>query len=163
VRRIGWIGTGAAIAMVAVPLTLAAPSGGATHQARAAATAGLVYGGVTSKDDPVIVEFNRSKRRVVRIVIALTFSCTSGDALNYSSRFVGVKVSKKGRFSGSSSDTTRNADGSTTDYAVSMRGALNRARTKVTGRWTEKATYFDASAHVTDTCDTGSLAWTAKQ
>jgi hypothetical protein len=59
--------------------------------------------------------------------------------------------------------TTRNDDGTTTDFEGSVSGAFNKARTKATGKWTFKATDHDATGAVTDTCDSGSVSWSAKQ
>ena len=59
--------------------------------------------------------------------------------------------------------TQRNDDGTTTDYQGRVTGALNDAKTKITGTWRLIATDHDATGVVTDTCDTGLLTWKAKQ
>jgi hypothetical protein len=162
-RRLGWVGAGAAVVVAAVPLTAAAVPRRAAPRAHSAATVGAVYGGFTSQNYPVVVEFNKSRRRVVRAGVGLHLSCATGGGFSLPDRYADVKVSKKGRFSSSFSDTERNDDGTTTDLEGSFNGALNKARTKVTGKWTEKTTQRDASGAVTDTCDSGSISWTAKQ
>ena len=73
-------------------------------------------------------------------------------------------MSKKGKFSASfGPQVNRNDDGTTTDFEGSLRGALNKARTKLSGKWQLKVTDHDASGAVTDTCDSGSVSWKAKQ
>lgn len=76
----------------------------------------------------------------------------------------GLSVSKKRKFSASFGPmTTRNDDGTTTDFEGSVSGAFNNARTKATGKWSLKATDHDAAGAITDTCDSGSVSWSAKQ
>ena len=58
--------------------------------------------------------------------------------------------------------TNRSDDGTTSDFEGSFSGAFNKARTKVSGKWSFKATDHDAAGAVTDTCDSGSISWTAK-
>ena len=78
-------------------------------------------------------------------------------------RYLDLKVSKKGRFSSSFTDTVRNDDGTTTDFAGSMSGTLNKAKTKLKGTWSLKVTDHDLAGAVTDTCDAASITWSAKQ
>jgi hypothetical protein len=79
-------------------------------------------------------------------------------------RFTGMSVSKKRKFGASfGPETNRNDDGTSTDFEGSISGAFNKAHTKVSGKWSFKATDHDASGAVTDTCDSGSVNWTAKQ
>jgi hypothetical protein len=41
--------------------------------------------------------------------------------------------------------------------------AFNKARTKVKGTWATTMTFHDAAGAVTDTCESGTVNWTAKQ
>jgi hypothetical protein len=157
-RRLGWLAALAAVGAAVLPLAASA-----APRAKSAAAAGAVYGGLTSQDFAVIVEMNKSRRRVVRTILALRFTCTSGGVFTLADRYNDLKVSKKGRFSSSFSDTRRNDDGTTTDFSGSVSGVVNKARTKVTGKWTEKIIDHDQAGAVTDTCDAGSVSWTAKQ
>jgi hypothetical protein len=59
--------------------------------------------------------------------------------------------------------TNRNDDGTTTDFEGTISGSFNKARTKASGKWSFKATDHDAAGAVTDTCDSGSVSWSAKQ
>jgi hypothetical protein len=162
-RRRGWVAAGAAVVTVAVPMAASASAGGAEPRAHSAATVGAVYGGFTTQDFPVVVVMNKSRRRVVRAGIGIRTSCTSGGIFTVTDGYQDLKISKKGRFSGTFSDTDRNADGTTTDAEGSVTGALNKARTKVKGTWTIKVTDHDAAGAVTDTCDGGTIRWTATQ
>jgi hypothetical protein len=156
--------SGMAVAVVVgLPMVASASAGSAAPRAQSAATVGAVYGGFTAQDFPVVVVVNKSRSRAVRAGIAIRMSCTSGSTFTLPDSYKDLKISKKGRFSSSFSNTNRNDDGTTTDFEGSVSGALNRARTKVKGTWTIKATDHDAAGAVTDTCDGGTISWTAKQ
>ena len=162
--RVGWVAGLTAAVLAAAPLAAWAGPLGATPHARSAAVAGAVYGGTTGQDFPVVLEFNKSKSKVVRGIIALRLSCTAGGITTQSDTYTGVKVSKKGKFSTSFGPVVnRNDDGTTTDAEGSFTGKLNSARTKLSGKWNLKLTDHDAAGAVTDTCDSGSISYKAKQ
>jgi hypothetical protein len=163
-RRLGWAAALAATVMVGVPLAASASPYGATPQARSAAVAGAVYGGITPQTFPVVIELNKSRRQVVRAAIAVRMPCTSGAVAVYPDSYVKLTVSKKGKFSASFGPTVnRNDDGTTTDFEGSMSGKANAARTQLSGKWQLKITQHDVSGAVTDTCDSGTVSWKAKQ
>src|SRR5215211_1859896 len=148
---------------VVVPLAASASSHGGPN-ARSAAAKGAVYGGRTLQGWPVMIELNRTRRRVVQAVIGLRLSCTSGSIVNLPDRYINMSVNRRRKFRASfGPDTQRNSDGTTTDFEGSISGTLNRARTRLSGRWNLKITDFDANGAVTDVCDSGSVRWTAKQ
>lgn len=75
-----------------------------------------------------------------------------------------VRVSKKGKVSTAFGPLVNpNDDGTTTDFEGTVSGALNAPRTKLSGKWQLKVTDHDALGAVTDTCDSGSVSWKAKQ
>ena len=59
--------------------------------------------------------------------------------------------------------TERNDDGTTIDLQGAVSGKFNRSMTSISGTWSFKATEHDATGAVTDTCDSGTINWTAKQ
>jgi hypothetical protein len=159
-RRIGLACALAAGALVVAPATAPAKPIGATL----AAAGGTVYGGATAQDFPVVIETSKNGRKIVDSTIAIRLTCTSGAAVTVPDGYQGLPVSKKRKFGASFGPmTTRNDDGTTTDFEGSVSGAFNKARTKATGKWTFKATDHDATGAVTDTCDSGSVSWSAKQ
>jgi hypothetical protein len=153
-----------AIAILAsAPLAATAAPAHRSTLARSA-TAGASYGGLTSQDFPVIVEVNKTRRKVVRTVIAIRLTCTSGGFVTTPDTYGRLPIGKTGKFSMSfGPETQRNDDGTTTDFEGSVSGAFNSDRTKVSGTWSYKATDHDASGAITDTCDSGSVDWSAKQ
>jgi hypothetical protein len=73
-------------------------------------------------------------------------------------------VSTKRKFGASfGPDTQRFDDGTSADFEGSISGALNRTRSRVSGTWRVKVTEYNSAGAVTDTCDSGSVRWTAKQ
>jgi hypothetical protein len=144
-------------------LAVGASGSAAAPRAHGAAGAGSVFGGFSAQGFPVVVEMNKSRRRVVRIGMGVEMLCTSGTALTVADHYEALKVSKKGRFTSSFTSTSHHADGTSSVQEGSITGALNRARTKVTGRWTAKQTDRDASGAVTDTCQATKVRWSAKQ
>jgi hypothetical protein len=151
----------ALVATAAVAAT-AAPSQGSSA-ASSAARVGVSYGGVTSQDFPVVVDVNRRRSRVVRAVIAIRLSCTAGGFNTVPDGYTKLSI-RRGKFSASFGPATqRNDDGTTTDFEGAISGTFNSSRTKVSGTWAFKGTEHDAAGAVTDTCDSGSVSWSAKQ
>ena len=150
--------------MVLWPVTATARQEHGAPRALIAAAGGTVYGGVTSQDFPVVIQTNRNGRKVTDAMIAIRANCTSGGFVVLPDGYRDVSVSKKRKFSASFGPTTeRNDDGTTTDLEGSISGSFNKARTKASGKWSFKATEHDAAGAVTDTCDSGSIRWTAQQ
>ena len=161
--RIGWACAVATGALVVSPLDASARHEQGGLRATTAAAGGTVYGGVTAQDFPVVIETNKSGRKIVKATIAIRLTCTSGGTVTLSDGYRAT-VSKKRKFSVSFGPVTqRNDDGTTTDLEGSLSGSFNKARTTVSGKWSYKGTEHAASGAVTDTCDSGSVSWKAKQ
>ena len=110
-----------------------------------------------------MIELRKNHRRVVQAVIGLDLRCTSGNFVYLADRFVDLAVNPKRRFGTTwGPDTVRNDDGTTSDWQGSISGSVNRARSRVSGRWYLKITFYDNAGVLTDTCST-SVSWTAKQ
>jgi hypothetical protein len=163
-RRIGWACAVAAGTLMVAPLTAAARPEHGSVRAMSAGAGGTVYGGVTAQDFPVVIETSRNGRKVVEAGIAIRLTCTSGAGIIVPDGYRAMSVSKKRKFTFSFGPVVdRNDDGTSTDFEGSISGAFNKARTKVSGKWSLKATDRDAAGAITDTCDSGSVSWTAKQ
>ena len=129
----------------------------------AAATTGTVLGGQTAQKWPIVIELNKAGRQVVSVTAGLQLTCTSGATVRIPDSYTKLTISNGGSFATSFGPfTQRNPDGSTTDYEGSISGKLNKARTKASGKWQFKGTDVDAAGAVTDTCDSGSVSWSAK-
>jgi hypothetical protein len=160
----GWVGLVCAVAvggLVLFPLGAVADDDVRTRATATKAT-GSFYGGATSQGLPVVIKTNKSGRKV-NALIAISLKCTSGGVLTLPDVY-SASVSKKGKFSKSfGPEPSRNPDGTSTDFEGSISGSFNKARTKVSGKWSFKGTDRDAAGAVTDTCDSGSVSWLAKQ
>jgi hypothetical protein len=131
--------------------------------ARSAASAGVVYGGITPQGFPVMVELRKNHRRVVRTAIGLRLSCTTGATLSLADNYSKGGISGR-KFHGSfGPETSQRDDGTTWASEGSFKGKLNASATKITGTWQLDVTIRDAAGNVTDTCDSGVVHWSAKQ
>ena len=162
----GVVGGGAlAAALVSLsPLTAAAASQQASARAQPGPAAGVLYGGLSSQRLPVVLEVSRNGLRVVRVTIAIRLQCTSGGIVVTPDSYGDVSIRSNGRFRAAfGPQVIRNDDGTTTDLEGRFSGAVNRAGTRASGTWQFKATSRDAAGAVTDTCDSGTITWRAKQ
>jgi hypothetical protein len=148
----------AVVGLVTVTLLISWPlSPGATAGVRtpSATAVGNTYGGLSAQGQPLFVDMNSTRRRVVRTVMTLELTCTSDTDMS---------VTRAGKFRLSFGPfTERNDDGTTTDFQGRIAGQLNDAKTRVSGVWRVVLTDHDGAGAVTDTCDSGLVAWRAKQ
>jgi hypothetical protein len=161
-RRVGIV---AGAVLVSTPLVAAAaPRHDAAPARSSAAVAGVVYGGVTADGFGLMVEVSKSRRRIVRMATGLHLPCAAGGFTRGPDGWRNLAISKRGRFSAAfGPEVNRNDDGTTVDAEGTVAGRFNSSRTKVSGTWTLKLTFRDATGVITDTCDTGIVNWTAKQ
>lgn len=149
--------------LVGSPLMSVATAQGAEVLATST-TVGNTYGGITSQGLPVVVDMKANRRLIVRAAVVVELTCTSGTPGMSPDKFTRVPVSRSGKFNVSFGPATqRNDDGTTTDWQGSMKGALNSAKTRIVGTWVLAGVFHDAAGAVTDTCESGSVRWTAKQ
>jgi hypothetical protein len=142
----------------------AAPRHDGTPARITAAAAGVVYGGVTPDGFGLMVEVNKSRRKIVRMVTGLRTVCTSGGIYITPDNWTDLRVIQRGKFSASyGPEVERNDDGTTTDVEGTVSGKFNSSRTSVSGTWSLKLTHRDAAGTVLDTCDFGIVNWKAKQ
>jgi hypothetical protein len=161
--RLGGLAAVAITGAVGVSPPATASSQSDRRLVRSAAATGAVYGGRTPQGWPVVIEFTKNQRRVVQAVIGLGLRCTSGSFISDWWRFTDLGVNTKRKFRGRfGPHTVRYDDGTTADFEGSTSGALNRARSRVSGRWRAKVTSYDSAGAVTDTCS-ASVSWAAKQ
>lgn len=160
-RRAGVL---ALAALACAPVVAAAAPRHRAVSARSSITIALgdVYGGVTPQRWPVVVEVDARSRKVVRAVAGLRLECTSGDVLRASDGWEGLTI-RRGKFRavfGPENETLDDGTVETDEGAIT--GRFNRSRTKVSGTWSLKATFHDAAGAITDTCDSGVVAWSAR-
>ena len=147
---------------------LTAEAAAATHSSVASSAAPApsigagVFGGLTSKGAPVVVELARSGKRVKRTVAAVELKCTpSGDSFTIVDKWTQLPV-RRGRFGSSFRDTSTEA-GQIFEASGSVKGKLNRKRTRITGSWRAQLVIRNAAGATIDTCDSGPLRFTARR
>ena len=154
----------AAAVLGSTPLVAAAaPRHDSTTARISAARAGVVYGGVTDDGFGLMVQTNKSGRKIVRMAAGLTLRCTSGGDFNTPDSWSRLSIKKRKFGATFGPETQQNDDGTTVDVEGAVTGKFNRPRTRVSGTWSLKGTEHDATGAVTDTCDSGTINWTAKQ
>ena len=111
-----------------------------------------------------MIETSTNRSTVVQAVIGLRLTCTSGTFVSLPDRYLRLPVKKRRKFGFSFGPETRNnEDGTTSVTQGSISGALNKARSKMSGKWQLTLTEHDAAGAVTDTCESGVISWSAKQ
>ena len=150
----GWTVVFTAIAVLAVASAQGAPR------------RGVFLGGVTASGYPVVVQMSKNFKTIRRAVMAIRTQCTSGQSFVDHDTYVKLRVSKSGRFHasfGPDTNPTPPAPGITETAQGSISGRFNKARTKISGTW--RLTFVDknAAGTVTNTCDSGAVAWHAQQ
>jgi hypothetical protein len=129
----------------------------------APAGTGTVLGGFTADEYPVVVETSKSGKRITKMGAGLELSCTSGDQFAFPATTAEIKVSRTGKFKQSFDVSSRSGDGTAVDIKSALAGALNRARSRVTGTWALTLTFRDGAGAVLDTCASDTVRWRAKQ
>ena len=122
---------------------------------------GVSYGGFTPQGLPVVVEVAKNGRTIARTTIAIELKCTSGAMVTLPDTY-GMAV-KKRKFKAAFKESADNGDGTSTTHEGHVSGAFNKARTKVSGKWTLVSVTRDAAGTVLDTCTSGTVRWKAKQ
>jgi hypothetical protein len=144
-------------------LASAAPRADGAPARISAPAAGVVYGGVTGDGFGLMVETNKSRSKIVRMATGLELKCTSGDSF-YMPDSWGKLAVKKGKFRATYGPETQSMDsGGTVDIEGAVTGKFNRSKTRISGTWSLRGTEHDTTGAVTDTCDSGTIHWTAKQ
>lgn len=149
---------GACVAVAAVAAVSAGPSTAATS------SGGHVYGGVTPQNWPIVVELDKTRTKVTRVVIGLDMMCTSNDNFGTTDGFTNVKISSRNRFKATFGPQRLDAAGTPADIEGAITGKRSKDGTSIKGTWNYKVTFYDAAGTtVTDTCDSGLVSWKAEQ
>jgi hypothetical protein len=163
VARVASVIASATVMLIALPLGAAASPADFGPTARSAVAAGVVYGGHTKDGFPVVIEVSKNGHQIMRASVAIRLQCSAGGFFTVPDSYIKLPVNKKGKFGVAyGPETVRNDDGTTTDFEGSIGGAFNAARTKVSGTWQTKTTDHDGTGAATDTCDSGTVSWSAK-
>lgn len=149
---------------VAGALATATAVGAGATAADAVERGGRVYGGITPQNWPIVVELDKNRKTVKRIVIGLDMTCTSNENFGTTDGFTDIKINSKSRFKARFGPQRIDAAGAPADIEGAITGRRSRDRASVKGTWTYKITFYDAGgANVLDTCESGLVSWRARQ
>ncbi len=121
---------------------------------------GVVYGGITSQGEPVVVRLNAQRKRVSDFITTWQAPCTPSQGyFRVPDRFGNFPVKSSGRFGNPmSNDVAMDAGGKLHfDYALAGRVTKRAAK----GTLQVKVSETDANGAATDSCDSGGLTWKA--
>lgn len=148
----------AATALSPVAASAAKPRKGRGYQGQSAQKSG-------SLALPVGIRVSKSGKQVDRFDIQWTSRCSSPTGRgSYSGLAVSLKkkVTSSGRFSDTGKAFTQKfSNGTTGTFAVTLLGRFSSA-SKATGTFRMNVTIKDAAGTQIDTCDSGSVKWTAR-
>jgi len=126
----------------------------------ATSSPGRVFAGLTSQNNPVVVELNATRRKIDKLRIGWDTSCASGGGYTVGDRFSDFAVRETGAFGDSWSSDYPQQDGKKMSMAFAVQGKI--ARGKTSGTLSVKESDTDAGGATTDTCDTGAITWSAR-
>jgi hypothetical protein len=134
----------------------------AAVSSRAKVVKGVVLGGLTRQQWPVIVRTTANGKSVAEIVAGIDAS-TDEYQLTLPDGYLDLRV-KKGRFGMTwGPEKLDFGQGYVAECSGEMRGKFSRDRSKVSGTWTYRATVRDPAGAVVANHDSGVIAWSARQ
>jgi hypothetical protein len=157
--------------VIAAPVAAAQGSTIKSQSAR-----GVVYGGVTGivagslQGYPVVFELNKAGTKILNADIVVDLACSvppNATGLGDSYKNIPIKHGAfKTKFGPARIPADPAAGTGAVDVSGSMAGRVNQARTKINGTWSLKMVLHDPAdptgAAVLDTCDSGTVNYTAK-
>jgi len=138
-------------------------SGTSVADGRPAGGPGSMFGAVTSQGDPVLLQVTSNRRLITRMLITLEDKCQSGNTIAIVAGGNSMlAISGKGAFSGSASGVpmTQPGGGSAT-FSDQVSGKFNKARTQITGTWHNVMITGNPATGTSETCDSGTVSFTA--
>jgi hypothetical protein len=121
---------------------------------------GRIFGGSTSRDQPVVVRLNRARRAVRDLIVGWdSVSCTPGGYLATTDFFRDFPIRKERFGDAFSQDFTLDGGGKQT-IAYDIAGRVSGRA--ASGSFSAKLTEFDAAGAQTGACDSGAVTWRAR-
>ena len=128
---------------------------------RAAKPTTAMFGAFTAQEWPVLFQVRTDRSLITRMQIIMDENCSSGHTnFGVGAGDKGISVSRTGSFSDSYTNGPIALSGGTVTYSDQIRGKFNKARTRITGTWHESTT-FALPGGASDTCDSGTVSFTA--
>jgi hypothetical protein len=126
----------------------------------ASRSAGRIYGGKTTQDEPVVVRLDRKRKRVDNLLVGWESStCEPPDRyMRFGEQFSNFAVRAR-RFGDTFDQSYPTDDGGRIAYAYDVAGTLSRR--SIRGRLHVTVTGTDAAGATWLTCDSGAVDWRA--
>jgi hypothetical protein len=159
---------GTALASLAAAGSLAVAQG-ATAKTSAKVVQGVVYGGFTAQDYPVVLELSKTGRQVVKASIVMDLKCNVPPDASLPDSYTKLPISAAGKFSYTAPVTRIPASPKSPALDVSgmITGQVDKAKTRIKGTWQLKVVAYDpmdpTGVAVLDSCDSGVLHYAARQ
>jgi hypothetical protein len=162
----------AALAACAIAGPVAAADASAS---KSAVAKGVVFGGVTGavgdlQGYPIVLELNKAGTRVVKANVVLDLGCQMPPNITgLGDGYSNIPI-KKGAFTAAFGPeripANPTAGTPALDTSGTIKGRVNKARTKITGTWSYKVIAYNPAdptgATVLDTCDSGNVKYSLK-
>jgi hypothetical protein len=126
----------------------------------ASRSAGRIYAGKTSQDEPVVVRLDRKRKKIADLIVGWrTSTCEPPDGFyRVPDRLVNFPV-RGGRFGATFDSSFPSDGGGQITMAYDVAGRITRR--SIRGTLNVKVTTTDAAGATTQTCDSGAVDWRA--
>jgi hypothetical protein len=158
----------AAMASLVAVGPIASSAQGATSKSKTLSN--VVFGGVAAQGYPVVLTLSKTAKKVVTATIGIEMKCQTPGDITIPDTFKNLAIDSAGKFSASYGPEEVPADPASGVSKIiasgSITGKLNKLKTSIKGTWNAKVIAISAAdptgATVLDTCDSGQVAYTAK-
>lgn len=120
---------------------------------------GRVFAGLTSQDQPVVVQLDSRRTKVTDLLIGWGAGCTPPGSYGLGEHLVDFPISR-GVYGDIFADEVSLDDGGRRSFNYSLKGRVGA--TKATGRLTVSVKDTDGAGTTTATCRTGTITWSAR-
>jgi hypothetical protein len=126
---------------------------------QAAREPGLVYGGKTSQDQPVVLRLAATRHKVADLMTTWFAPCTPNGYYRIAEDFTNFTVKSSGSFGNPFTDDVAMDAGGKRHFDYSVTGRVTKTAAK--GTLQVKVADTDAAGAPASTCDSGGLNWKA--
>jgi hypothetical protein len=146
------------------PSQAAGATSSAVQAAGSASSPGVVYGGLTTQKNPIMLQLSRTHRKVVRTAITWEANCSNPNDFFFESAVftVPMAIQSNGKFAATASRNFEDGPGITATESLTITGTLKKDRL-ITGTATGSLADKDQSGKVVEQCNSGTLRYTAIQ
>ena len=136
----------------------------ATAAASGSSSPGVVYGGLSTQHEPIMLRLSRDHRKVVSAAITWNGNCSNPSDFFFETAIIPLpaKISSTGRFAMLASRSFDEGNGITGNEALAYSGSLKKDRL-ISGTVSGSLTDKDQAGNVVEQCSSGIVRYTAVQ